>query len=874
MQNRYESYYGTLDGLRAISVIAVLLFHSDIGWLKGGFLGVETFFVISGFIITHLMQREFYNTSGIDIFSFYKRRLKRLLPDMLVMIFVAMCVVLIKYPEEIKKCVEDIIPALTYSLNWYYIFKDMSYFEIFGRPRIFEHMWSLSVEFQFYIIWPFIGRFIFKRSWTKAFWIIWAGMIICSSEMSYLYNQGIDISRLYFGLDTRAGGFFMGSALAITFPKLKVIFTNSPSVSSAFGLFSLIGLVFSYIFLDEKSDFLYQGGFMVVGFLSATCIGATLINKNSLISRFLGSNIMSGIGKRAYNIYLWHWPVFVLTQPGIDVNFDGILLFIFRIFITLSLSEISYRYIYLSLNNGKIRYLLNVYQNSQEKFYIKATATVSIIGIIGSMSLGVYARWSYISDNAYTTVAEQQRKLIETEYDEAIKLEVQIADKKNMHISINEYPMIIYDMKIIDFGNLYPRLISDRTYVPVRIFQDYMGYSTKWYAENYNLEITKDGKTIIADYINKTLKLSNGDLIKEQDIQIYQNSAYLPLKYLINEFGYFASFKKISPNYSVLRIVKGNSSDTSIEEVLSALEQEKNKYFDNLAKYLEENYNALQVNFSTDKIMLNKWEEIGTRLKISSPYLMNQNLKVYWSQDTNGKHNWETVPYTIYMPCPYWYSWDEGEYTVSAKVDNGQIEKVITIVIKVISPKVNNQNEITKTYDWYYNQKGQIDGIHPAIKKKRPYLAVGDSVMLGASKKIYSVFGDKINLDARGNRQLYQGMEILQEYKNNEILGEVVIIHLGTNAGLKKLELRNTLEFLKGCKKVLIFNLKLPYAYGKESNLVLEELVGEYENVKIINWFENSYKNPANFASDGIHLSFAGVELYTNLLIKYISMED
>jgi lysophospholipase L1-like esterase len=249
---------------------------------------------------------------------------------------------------------------------------------------------------------------------------------------------------------------------------------------------------------------------------------------------------------------------------------------------------------------------------------------------------------------------------------------------------------------------------------------------------------------------------------------------------------------------------------------------------------------------------------------------MNQNFTVTWSMDINGFHNWEKHPYTTDMPCPYWYSGDIGEFNISAKVDNGSESKVITTKIKVVPSKADY--EFGKLYKTDFDHiKGYVTRIYPSMETKRKYLAIGDSVMLGAARKIHSLQRNNINLDAKVSRQFPEAKKLIVEYKERGILGDVVILHLGTNGFVDKNVVRSTLDLLKDCQKVFIITLKVPRSYEEHNNSIFKEVINEYTNVSLIDWYSASIGAKENFVNDGIHLTVKGINLYSQLIMDAVN---
>src|ERR687886_1892219 len=208
-------YLPGLDGLRAIAVAAVLLYHADLAWIPGGFLGVEVFFVISGYLITALLLAEWRKRERLDLRSFWLRRARRLLPALLLLLLATLTTFVLFLPGEVAKVRGDALSALGYVTNWYFILRQQSYFEVIGRPSPLLHLWSLAIEEQFYLVWPPLLLLLLRR-WEKrgALVVALAGSLASAVLMALLFRPGADPSRVYYGTDTRAAGLLFGAALA------------------------------------------------------------------------------------------------------------------------------------------------------------------------------------------------------------------------------------------------------------------------------------------------------------------------------------------------------------------------------------------------------------------------------------------------------------------------------------------------------------------------------------------------------------------------------------------------------------------------------------------------------------------------------------
>jgi peptidoglycan/LPS O-acetylase OafA/YrhL len=367
--------------LRAFAVIAVLLYHADLAWIPGGFLGVEVFFVISGYLITALLLAEWRQRGRIDLKTFWLRRARRLLPALYVLLVATLAFAVVFLPGEIAGLRGDVLAALGYVTNWYLIFGQESYFEAVGRPSLLQHLWSLAVEEQFYLIWPpilalglCIGATRLRR--RRVLTVVIFGAVASAMAMALLYMPGVDPSRIYYGTDTRATGLLCGAALAFLWsPGDKYRPSEArhhrlglpgrsrfrrrwgwtaPLLLDIVGFAALWALVWFCVNLGEFQPFLYSGGFALVGIATTATIMAVVHPHSVIGSRFLGSAPLRWVGVRSYGIYLWHWPVFMVTRPDLDVPIDGLPLLALRLSATVVLADLSYRYIETPIRRGAL----------------------------------------------------------------------------------------------------------------------------------------------------------------------------------------------------------------------------------------------------------------------------------------------------------------------------------------------------------------------------------------------------------------------------------------------------------------------------------------------------------------------------------------
>jgi peptidoglycan/LPS O-acetylase OafA/YrhL len=320
------AYLPALDGLRAVAVTAVVLYHLDVPWAIGGFLGVDLFFVISGFLITTLLLREHDDEGRIGLRSFWVRRFRRLAPPMVVMTAATILATrLWGLPEQWSSVRTDAVAALAYVANWRFVLAEQSYFDALLGPSPLLHTWSLAVEEQWYLLWPvaMIGLVWLWRRGHRVLPLatITAAAVASAVWMGVLY-QPTDPSRVYYGTDTRAQQLLVGAALAWLVhlrPGLGVIGARRATAWAGLGALALFVAIAATV--GDEAAWLYHGGFLAVSVLAAGLVLVTSTERVAAPLRWLESRAVRWVGLRSYGIYLWHWPVivFVGTPMGLDL---------------------------------------------------------------------------------------------------------------------------------------------------------------------------------------------------------------------------------------------------------------------------------------------------------------------------------------------------------------------------------------------------------------------------------------------------------------------------------------------------------------------------------------------------------------------------
>ena len=350
-----------LDGLRAIAVVAVFLFHADLFWARGGYLGVDLFFVISGFLITSLLIGEGERKGRVHLGAFYCRRAKRLLPASFLMMIAAVLAATAFAPDALPRLRLDVPASLAYVTNWELIYAGTSYFETMGRQPLLQHLWSLAIEEQFYIIWAPLISLLLPRFGLRGFLALTGSLAIGSLMwMSVLamwlgYPNTGDPSRLYFGTDTHGFPLLIGAMLGLIWkPNAHDPVPGGPFLGKLLVLGGAAALIIelSLMFaVGEESSWLYPWGFIA----SATTTVVLIITgtyRGSLFGPILDMQPMRWIGERSYGIYLWHWPIFMLTRPDLDLDWDAVTIFVVRVVLTVGLAALSYRFVELPIRHG------------------------------------------------------------------------------------------------------------------------------------------------------------------------------------------------------------------------------------------------------------------------------------------------------------------------------------------------------------------------------------------------------------------------------------------------------------------------------------------------------------------------------------------
>jgi peptidoglycan/LPS O-acetylase OafA/YrhL len=342
-------YRPALDGLRALSVAAVIAYHAGLSWIPGGFLGVEVFFVVSGFLITALMLEERESTGRLSLGAFWVRRSRRLLPALVAMLVAVTIAIAVAFPDSAADFRRDVLPALAYASNWWQIwFVDVPYFAASDLP-VLRHLWSLAVEEQWYLLWPlaFVALgWMARRRWrvVGAVLVLASVGVMAGTWLAFVPDDEARTNLLYLGTHTRSSGLLLGAALAMLWRPWRRAGGEAPrygasgAVGDAVALAALAGIGALSAVLHPSDELLYRGGLAATTVASTLCIASLVSTRRSMVRWVLSLPPLVAIGRRSYGLYLWHWPVFVFAGAR-----ESTARLLVALGVTLVVNEASYR---------------------------------------------------------------------------------------------------------------------------------------------------------------------------------------------------------------------------------------------------------------------------------------------------------------------------------------------------------------------------------------------------------------------------------------------------------------------------------------------------------------------------------------------------
>src|SRR6476469_1015132 len=377
-----------LDGVRALAVIAVIMFHAGNVYATAGFIGVDVFLVLSGFLITTLLLRELARTGRVAFGAFWLRRARRLLPALILVLLAVACFgACVATDDEALGLRGDLLGSLFYVQNWRFVLSGASYFTQFGSPSPLRHMWSLAIEEQWYLVWPLLLFGIMKVT-RKNLRLVMAIILVLAAGsallMAALYHQGGDASRAYYGTDTRAQALLIGAALAVLFTMRGI--PRSGAANAVLQVLGAIGAAFLVWVVVERSETwttLYRGGFTLVAFASAALIAGAMTR--GPIRSILSIPPLPAIGLISYGLYLWHWPIYVWLSPD-RTGLDGHRLLALRLAVSFAVAIVSYRLVEQPVREQRFRWIRG------RALWIPVASALTAVALILLTASGAAAR--------------------------------------------------------------------------------------------------------------------------------------------------------------------------------------------------------------------------------------------------------------------------------------------------------------------------------------------------------------------------------------------------------------------------------------------------------------------------------------------------
>ncbi len=358
MEHRRLPYQPALDGLRALAVGAVIAYHLNVGWARGGFLGVDMFFVLSGFLITSLLVAEWGQSGRMKFGAFWAGRARRLLPALLLMLAAVTAYAAATLPaDQLGQLRGDALSTLFYGANWRFIAVGQSYFMLFSAASPLRHMWSLAIEEQFYLVWPLV---VFACLWLargRRFLlgaVCAVGMVASALTMAAVYTSS-DPSRAFYGTDSRAQLLLIGGLLAVVLARWSPRSTSARALVRFAGLVGITYCFWAWAEISDVASWMYRGGFFVFGIAVAAVIAAVMqpARRRSVLQAALSVPPIVWVGRISYGLYLWHWPIIVLVTQE-RTGLSGWPLSLFQVGLTFAVATLSFYLVELPIRTGRL----------------------------------------------------------------------------------------------------------------------------------------------------------------------------------------------------------------------------------------------------------------------------------------------------------------------------------------------------------------------------------------------------------------------------------------------------------------------------------------------------------------------------------------
>ncbi len=847
-------YLAGLDGLRALAVIAVVLYHAGVDFVPAGFLGVEIFFVISGYLITSLLLSEHAATSAVSLRRFWMRRARRLLPALFLLVAAVLTYFAIFLPGEVAMVRGDALAAVAYVSNWAFILRDTPYFEQVGRPSPLLHLWSLAIEEQFYVVWPplFVGLMAL-RGRALLFGAIVAGIVGSSVLMAVLYEPFADVSRVYYGTDTRAAGLLFGAALAVVWragalpaPRGRVVawlFYASGlarllrlSLDIA-GLAALAGLAYIVVTFNSFQPALYLGGFALVSALTVIVIAAA-VAPGGRLGRVLGVAPLRAVGLRSYSIYLWHWPIFIVTRPGIDVSMGEIELLAFRLALTLLLAELSYRFVEMPIRHGALGRIWARARAGAAPGWRRQLRHGVVLGpaLGGAIALGVVVAVapapeppSYLPTERISTIGSVA--VVVAEPEGAASRDTESADAG---VGEDE-PSTTVAPKPESPAAASPEIDSRAVALPDEGPRD--SVATVQAAEAGRIPTPATLEATPASSTREETGVTAVQTIvpAEEPAAVEEDTRSAP------------SGARLNADLDIFRLPP--------VEVVSVAPAEDALPFA-----------VAIVQAKMDAAAIVQEDAPGPRAVAAVEEPADEEPAA--EAAAAAPVAYEAAVVVVEEPA------DEEQAAEAAAAAPVVYEEAVVVVAAPAGERPDAPPPVVETAAEPVEPAEPVEAVVAAVAEPpapppAPRLtAIGDSVMLGAAPALEAVIG-RIGIDAATSRHVAPAIDLLGTYVSQGLLGDTVIPHIGNNGAISKAHFSDIMKVL-GDRTVLFVNLRVPRDWQDWNNSVLREGVAKHQNAYLVDWHSASAGKRGIFYPDGYHLNPEGATFYAETVAAHL----